>query len=241
MKGGIMKKIGLVGAILVAVILFVYFDLAQYLSLEYLKSSRESLSTLYQENTFIVIASYFIIYVVVTSLSLPGAAVMTLAGGALFGLFVGTFIVSFASTIGATIACVVSRYLLRDWVQNRFGDKLTAINEGVEKEGAFYLFTMRLIPAFPFFLINLAMGLSKLRLSTFFWVSQLGMLPGTVVFVNAGKELGKIDSLASILSPSLIASFALLGILPLALKKLIAFYKRKRAPEEQGNQGEKTA
>lgn len=237
MDSGKMKKIGIVGAIIILIAIFQFFNLSHYLSLEYLKSSRESLALLYAENTFLVIAAYFLIYVLVTSLSLPGAAVMTLAGGALFGLVTGTIIVSFASTIGATLACIVSRYLLRDWVQSRFGGKLAAINEGLEKEGAFYLFTMRLIPAFPFFLINLAMGLSKLPVRTFYWVSQLGMLPGTIVYVNAGKELGKIDSLGSILSPSLITSFVLLGLLPITLKKLIALYRRKRKTLEKPVQG----
>ena len=232
MDSGKIKKIGIVVVIIILIALFQIFDLSQYLSLEYLKSSRESLAQLYAENTFGVIAAYFCIYVLVTSLSLPGAAVMTLAGGAVFGLVAGTIIVSFASTIGATLACIVSRYLLQDWVQSRFGEKLTTINEGLEKEGAFYLFTMRLIPAFPFFLINLAMGLSKLPVRTFYWVSQLGMLPGTIVYVNAGKELGKIDSLGSILSPSLLISFALLGVLPITLKKLIALYRRKRGTTE---------
>jgi uncharacterized membrane protein YdjX (TVP38/TMEM64 family) len=232
MDSGKVKKIGIVGVIIILIALFQIFDLSQYLSLEYLKSSRESLALLYAENTFAVIAAYFCIYVLVTSLSLPGAAVMTLAGGAVFGLVTGTIVVSFASTIGATLACIVSRYLLQDWVQSRFGEKLATINEGLEKEGAFYLFTMRLIPAFPFFLINLAMGLSKLPVRTFYWVSQLGMLPGTIVYVNAGKELGKIDSLGSILSPSLLISFALLGLLPLTLKKLIALYRRKRGTSE---------
>ncbi|MBT8347099.1 MAG: TVP38/TMEM64 family protein [Desulfofustis sp.] len=232
MDSGKAKKIGIVGVIIILIALFQVFDLSQFLSLEYLKSSRETLARLYAENTFLVIAAYFFIYVLVTSLSLPGAAVMTLAGGAVFGLVTGTIIVSFASTIGATMACIVSRYLLQHWVQSRFGEKLTTINEGLEKEGAFYLFTMRLIPAFPFFLINLAMGLSKLPVRTFYWVSQLGMLPGTIVYVNAGKELGKIDSLGSILSPSLLISFALLGVLPITLKKLIALYRRKRGAAE---------
>lgn len=232
MDRGKIKKFGIVGVIIILIALFQFFDLSQYLSLEYLKSSRESLAQLYAENTFAVIAAYFGIYVLVTSLSLPGAAVMTLAGGAVFGLVAGTIIVSFASTIGATLACIVSRYLLQDWVQSRFGEKLATINEGLEKEGAFYLFTMRLIPAFPFFLINLAMGLSKLPVRTFYWVSQLGMLPGTIVYVNAGKELGKIDSLGSILSPSLLISFALLGLLPITLKKLITLYRRKRGASE---------
>ena len=153
---------------------------------------------------------------------------MTLAGGALFGLGAGTLIVSFASTIGATLACFVSRFLLRDWVQEKFGDKLSLVNEGIAREGTFYLFTLRLIPVFPFFIINLVMGLTKMPLRTFYWVSQLGMLAGTIVYVNAGKELGKIASLHSILSPGLIMSFVLLGILPLAAKKLLAVYRVKR-------------
>ena len=232
MDSGKIKKICIVVVIIVLIALFQYFDFAQYLSLEYLKSSRESLAQLYEENTVAVIAAYFCIYILVTSLSLPGAAVMTLAGGALFGLVTGTIIVSFASTIGATLACIVSRYLLQDWVQSRFGEKLAIINEGLEKEGAFYLFTMRLIPAFPFFLINLAMGLSKLPIRKFYWETQLGMLPGTIVFVNAGKEKGKIESLGSILSPSLLISFALLGLLPITLKKLMALYRRRQTPAE---------
>ena len=152
---------------------------------------------------------------------------MTLAGGALFGLVTGTVVVSFASTIGATIACIVSRYLLRDWVQNKFGERLTTINDGVEKEGAFYLFTLRLIPVFPFFVINLLMGLTRMRIFTFFWVSQVGMLAGTIVFVNAGKELAKIDSLKGILSPGLIISFIILGLFPISVKKIMELYRSR--------------
>jgi len=188
--------------------------------------SQEKFQALYQSHRVLVIASYMGIYIVVTALSLPGAAVMTLAGGGLFGLAVGTVAVSFASTIGATLACFVSRYLLREWVQNRFGDKLTTINAGIEKEGAFYLFSLRLVPIFPFFVINLLMGLTRMRLSTYFWVSQIGMLAGTVVFVNAGKELARIDSLSGILSPGVLISFAVLGLFPIAVKKFLALYKR---------------
>lgn len=206
---------------------FIVFDLGSYLSLSYIKASQERLAALYVEHGSIVIAGYMIIYILVTSLSLPGAAVMTLAGGALFGLFAGTVIVSFASTIGATLACIVSRFLLRDWVQGKFGDKLTTVNQGIEKEGAFYLFTMRLIPAIPFWVINLVMGLTKLPLITFYWVSQVGMLAGTIVYVNAGKELAKIDSLAGILSPGLIFSFVLLGLFPITIKKLLTLYRSK--------------
>jgi len=156
--------------------------------------------------------------------------VLTLAGGGFFGLLTGTLVVSFASTLGATLACFAARTLLRDWVQGKFGEKLNAFNEGIEREGWLYLFTLRLIPAFPFFVINLVMGLTTMRLSTFYWVSQLGMLPATIVFVNAGKELAKIDTLAGILSPTLIASFALLGIFPLAVKKIVQFAGKSRPP-----------
>jgi uncharacterized membrane protein YdjX (TVP38/TMEM64 family) len=153
---------------------------------------------------------------------------LTIAGGALFGFLTGTLIVSFASTIGATLACFVARFLLRDWVQAKFGDKIVKINEGIGKEGAFYLFTLRLIPVFPFWIINLVMGVTKMPLGTFYWVSQLGMLAGTMVYVNAGKELARIDSLKGILSPGLIVSFALLGIFPIVVKKLLTLYKKRR-------------
>jgi uncharacterized membrane protein YdjX (TVP38/TMEM64 family) len=170
----------------------------------------------------------FLVYVAVTALSLPGAAVLTLAGGGLFGFLVGLVVVSFASSIGATLACLVSRFLLREWVQNKFGDKLHSINKGIEEEGAFYLFSLRLVPIFPFFVINLVMGLTSMRLVTFYWVSQLGMLAGTMVYVNAGKELAKIESLSGILSPGLIISFVILGLFPLTVKKLLAWYKARR-------------
>ncbi len=165
------------------------------------------------------------IYIAVTALSLPGAAVLTLAGGGLFGRVVGTITVSFASTIGATLACAVSRYLLRDWVQARFGDKLAAINAGIEKEGAFYLFSLRLVPVFPFFVINLLMGLTRMRLVTFYWVSQVGMLAGTFVYVNAGRQLSRIEALSGILSPGVAVSLVALGLFPIAVKKLLALYR----------------
>ena len=174
---------------------------------------------------------YLLVYVLVTALFLPGAAVMTLAGGALFGFWPALLVVSFASTIGATLALLVSRFLLRDWVQGRFGDRLKAINAGIEAEGAFYLFSLRLVPIFPFFLINLAMGLTPLRSATFYWISQLGMLPGTAVYVNAGTQLGQIESAAGILSPQILLSFALLGLFPLAAKKILALLK---ARQDQG-------
>lgn len=222
-----MQKVIIGCSIVAGVVAFRYFDLGQYLSLEYIKASQDKFQALYLEHRLLVVTSYMGIYIAVTALSLPGAAVLTLAGGGLFGLVVGTVAVSFASTIGATLACSVSRFLLRDWVQNRFGDKLTTINNGIEKEGAFYLFSLRLVPIFPFFVINLAMGLTRMRLFTFFWVSQIGMLAGTIVYVNAGKELAKIESLAGIISPGVLLSFAVLGLFPITVKKLLALYNRK--------------
>ena len=214
-------------AIIIVIILFKVLGLGQYLTLDYLKASQEKFSQLYANNRFVVIAVYMSIYIFVTALSLPGAAVMTLAGGALFGFWVGVLVVSFASTIGATLACFVARFLLRDWVQNRFGEKLSVINKGIESEGAFYLFSLRLVPIFPFFVINLAMGLTTMQLLTFYWVSQIGMLPGTMVYVNAGKELGRIESLSGILSPGLIISFVILGLFPITAKKLLYLYKKR--------------
>ncbi len=227
MSAKTIQKIAIVAAIVILAVLFKVFDLGQYLSLSYLKASRDSFAQLYAQHRLLIIAGYMVIYITATALSLPGATVLTLAGGALFGLLAGTVIISFASTIGATLACLVARFVLRDWVQNRFGERLAAINRGIEEEGPFYLFTLRLIPVFPFFVINLAMGLTRMPLRTFYWVSQLGMLPGTVVYVNAGKELGRIESLSGILSPSLLVSFALLGLFPLTVKKLLGWYRRR--------------
>ena len=218
-------KAAVVGLIVIGISAFRYFELGQYLSLDFLKSSQEKFHQVYQSHRFAVIAAYMGIYIGVTTLSLPGAAVLTLAGGALFGVVLGTIIVSFASTIGATLACAVSRFLMRDWVQEKFGEKLAVINTGIEKDGAFYLFSLRLVPVFPFFMINLLMGLTKMRLFTFFWVSQIGMLAGTVVYVNAGRQLADIDSLSGILSPGVLISFAALGLFPITVKKLLTFYK----------------
>ncbi len=236
MNRKMISRLLIVVAGVVAVLLFIYFDLEQYLTLTYLKESQEKLRALYENNSFLVIGIYMLIYITVAALSLPGATVMTLAGGALFGFWVGLLTVSFASTIGATVACAVSRFLLQDWVQSKFGDKLKTINEGIKKEGSFYLFTLRLIPIFPFFVINLAMGLTKMRLVTFFWVSQVGMLAGTAVYVNAGKEISKIDSLSGILSPGLIISFVILGLFPITIKKIMELYRRKFMKNELGGQ-----
>jgi len=222
-----LQRLLIVAAVIALVVLFKVLGLGQYLTLDYLKASQDKFALLYADHRLAVIAAYMAIYITVTALSLPGAAVMTLAGGAMFGFWVGVIVVSFASTIGATLACFVARFLLRDWVQNKFGEKLSAINKGIENEGAFYLFSLRLVPIFPFFVINLAMGLTSLKLLTFYWVSQIGMFPGTIVFVNAGKELGKIESLSGILSPGLIISFIILGLFPITVKKLLSYYKKK--------------
>jgi uncharacterized membrane protein YdjX (TVP38/TMEM64 family) len=225
----IAKRIVVLAVVVGVLVVFKILGLGQYFTLSYVKASQEKFAALYADHRLMVISAYIVIYILVTSLSLPGAAIMTLAGGALFGLLIGTIVVSFASTIGATLACLISRFVMRDWVQLKFSDKLKTVNEGVEREGAFYLFTLRLIPVFPFWLINLVMGLTKMHIRTFYWVSQAGMLAGTIVYVNAGKELAKINSISGILSPGLILSFVLLGLFPIATKKLLSLYKSKKA------------
>ena len=207
---------------------FFAFDLGRFFSLEYFKSQQQTISGWYRAHPGQTMAGFFLIYVAVTGLSLPGATVTTLVAGALFGLVMGTLIVSFASTIGASLAFLSARFLLRDWVQQRFGDRLRAINDGIEKDGAFYLFTLRLVPAFPFFVINLLMGLTRLPTRTFFGVSQVGMLAGTLVYVNAGTELAKIDSLRGILSAGLLISFTVLGLFPLIARRMLDGIKARK-------------
>jgi len=221
------KKLAVIGVIVVIVVLFFVLDLQQYMNLAYIKESRENFQALLAQHPVLVTGAFFIVYIVVTALSLPGAAVMTLAGGALFGFWTGLVIVSFASSIGATLACAVARYLFRDWTKQKMGAWYDKINAGIKKEGAFYLFTLRLIPAVPFFAINLGMALTEMRLWTFYWVSQVGMLAGTAVFINAGNQLGQISKMGDILSPSLIISFVILGIFPLAVKKTVNFVRAK--------------
>ena len=223
-----MKKIVIVLFIVAAVVSFFAFDLDTVLTLDNMKANQAQLIELRDNAPLMASFVFFSLYVLVTALSLPGAVIMTLAGGGLFGLAWGFVLISFASTIGATLAFLVSRYLLRETVQNRFGDKLTAINNGVEREGAFYLFTLRLVPVFPFFLINILMGLTPIKTWSFYWVSQLGMLAGTLVYINAGTQLARIDSLAGILSPGLLFSFALLGVFPLVAKKITEGLKKRK-------------
>ena len=207
---------------------FFAFDLGQYLSLSALQAQRGELLAWRDAQPLLASLIYFAAYVVATALSLPGAAILTLAGGAVFGLWWGLLLVSFASTLGATGAFLVARYLARDGIQARYGARLKAINAGIEKEGAFYLFTLRLVPIFPFFLINLLLGLTKMRATTFFWVSQLGMLPGTFVYVNAGTQIAQLKSLGGILSPGLIGAFVLLGVFPLIAKKIVDLFKARK-------------
>lgn len=222
------SKLLVVIAVVAVVVAFFAFDLGRFLSLDYIKSQQAAISAAYQANPWQTAAIYFAIYVAVTALSLPGAAIMTLVGGALFGLTVGVVLVSFASTIGATLAFLVARFVLRDSFQARFGDKLQSFNDGVAKEGAFYLFTLRLVPAFPFFVINVVMGLTTMKAWTFFWVSQVGMLAGTIVYVNAGTQLAQLTSLKGILSPGIIGAFVLLGLFPIIAKKIIDGIKARK-------------
>ena len=207
---------------------FVALDLGRYLSFEQLKASQASFNQLYAQQPLVVAAVYFGVYVLATALSFPGAVIITLAGGAVFGLGWGLLIVSFASTLGATLAFWASRFVLRDWVESRFGQRLADINAGVDKEGAFYLFTLRLIPVVPFFLINLLMGLTRMKSWTYYWVSQLGMLAGTAVYVNAGTQLAQLDSVQGILSPALLGSFVLLGIFPLLARRVVAAMQKRQ-------------
>ncbi|KPZ66642.1 Mercuric reductase [Pseudoalteromonas sp. P1-16-1b] len=223
-----LKKLSLLLLAAIGVGLFFFYDLNQLLTLDGLKGSMAQFDQYKAQSPFLVIGGFFLLYILVTALSLPGAAILTLAAGALFGLAQGLLVASFASSIGATLAFLVSRYLLRDTIKKRFPERLAAIDTGVEKEGAFYLFTLRLVPVFPFFLINLLVGLTAIKSWTFYWVSQIGMLAGTFVFVNAGTQLAQIDSLSGILSLDLILSFALLGVFPLIAKSLINAIKKRR-------------
>ena len=207
---------------------FFLYDLQQYLTLQFLQESRELIRQEYESHPFQMLSAFFFIYLLTTALSLPGAAVLTLAGGVIFGLMIGTLVVSFASSIGGTLAMLAARFLLHDWVQRRFAGQLKAINEGIIKEGGFYLFTLRLVPVVPFFVINLVMGLMPIRWWTFYWVSQIGMLSGTMVYVNVGSELGQIESAGDIFSPMLIGSFVLIGIFPLLMKRILGWLQKRQ-------------
>ena len=222
------KRWGVLAVLLLAVVAFFALGLGRYLSLEFIKAQQGQLETWRAANPLRAALTFFVVYIAVTALSLPGATLLTLAAGAIFGLGWGSLIASFAASIGATLAFLISRIVLRDWVQSRFGERLAAINEGMRKDGAFYLFTLRVVPLFPFFLINLAMGLTHIKLLTYYGVSQLGMLFGTVVYVNAGTQLARIDKLSDVASPGLLASLALLGVFPLLAKQGLALFKARQ-------------
>lgn len=230
-----MNKKLLVGVLLVGLIIFLGINFGQYLTLDNAKAQQAALGEFISDHFAVAALSYFVAYVAITAFSIPGAAVVTLLGAALFGFWTSLVLVSFASTIGATLAFLSSRYLLRDWVQSKFSDKMTTINQGVERDGAFYLFSLRLIPVFPFFLINLLMGLTPISVLRFYLVSQLGMLPGTAVYLNAGTQLAQIDSLSGVVSPAVLASFVLLGLFPIVVKWIMV--KLRLSPNVNGNAG----
>jgi pyruvate/2-oxoglutarate dehydrogenase complex dihydrolipoamide dehydrogenase (E3) component/uncharacterized membrane protein YdjX (TVP38/TMEM64 family) len=235
-----LRQIVLLLLLALAIGVFVALDLGRFLSFEQLKASQASFAQLHAEQPFTVAVVYFLIYVLATALSIPGAVIITLAGGAIFGLWQGLLIVSFASTVGATLAFLASRFLLRDWVEARFGQRLADINTGVYREGGFYLFTLRLIPVVPFFLINLLMGLTRMKVWTYYWVSQIGMLAGTAVYVNAGTQLAQLDSVRGILSPALLGSFVLLGIFPLIARRIVAAVQKRKVYARWADQRPKT-
>ena len=205
------------------VVSFLYFglDLYKYITLEYIKLSKNIFISFYEKNPNLFLFIYFIVYIILTSFSLPGATILTLAGGAFFGIWMGTLVVSFASSFGATFAMLMSRYLIKDWVQNRFKSEMHSINIHISKEGIYYLFSLRLLPLIPYFIVNLLMGLTSVRIITFYLVSQLGMLPATLIYVNAGAQLNNINSVSDIYSPMFLFSFLILGVFPLIVKKII--------------------
>jgi pyruvate/2-oxoglutarate dehydrogenase complex dihydrolipoamide dehydrogenase (E3) component/uncharacterized membrane protein YdjX (TVP38/TMEM64 family) len=223
------RKLAVLVIVLVLIASFFLFDLGSYLSFEHLKASRDEIVAWREARPLLAALIALLVYVVVTALSLPGAAIMTLAIAAVFGFFWGLLLVSFASSIGATLAFLISRFIFRDAVQQRYGRRLKTLNDGIEKDGAFYLFSLRLVPIFPFFLINLLMGLTPIRTWTYYWVSQVGMLLGTMVYVNAGTQLGELESASGILSPALLGSFVLLGLFPLLAKRLLSLMKVRKA------------
>jgi len=216
-----MEKRVIIGLILIATIAFLITQFGQYFTLSNAKQQHHLFAEYIEKNFALAALMYFFAYIAITAFSIPGAAVVTLLGAAIFGFIVSLFLVSFASTIGATLAFLSSRFLLREWVQAKFGTKLETLNRGIEEDGPFYLFSLRLIPIFPFFLINLLMGLTPISTVRFYIVSQLGMLPGTMVYLNTGTQLATIDSVTGIVSPEVLASFVLLGLFPVITKRIM--------------------
>lgn len=219
-------RLALLALAMLGVAAFYWLDGASWLNLEALKSSRERLHALYAARPAAVLCAYFVLYVAVAALNLPGAIILTLAGSAIFGFWTGLVAVSFASSLGATLACALSRYVLRGWVRARFGAALSRIDAGLSRDGPWYLLSLRLVPVFPFFLINLVMGVTSMPLFTFYWVSQVGMLAGTAVFVNAGKEIGRLESAGDIMSPGLWAALVLLAAFPLMARWALGRLRR---------------
>ena len=218
-------KIGLLLVLIAVIAAFIALDVKQYATLDYIKSQQASMLDYYQQHTFLVLVFFALAYVLVTAFSLPVATPMTLFGGALFGFSTGFVVISFASTVGATLAFLMARFLLKDSLQKKYGQHLTKVNDGFAREGAFYLFALRLVPAVPFFVVNILMGLLPIKVRTFYWVSQLGMLPATAVYVDAGTEISKISSLADIASPSSGIALTLLGLFPIVAKKTLSLLR----------------
>ncbi|MFU8817421.1 MAG: TVP38/TMEM64 family protein [Pseudomonadales bacterium] len=226
-------RLALLGLVLALVGGYFLFDLGRYLDLGYLKQAHGSMVQLVNAHPLVSTLVFFVGYVAVTALSLPGAAVMTLAAGAIFGLAWGLVVVSFASSVGATLAMLISRRLLGDIVQRKFAPQLASVNRGLQQDGGFYLFSVRMVPLFPFFVINVVMGLTPIATWTFYWVSQVGMLPGTLVYVFAGTQLATIEQMSDILSPGLIVALSLLGLFPLLARKAVGWLRRARESAKQ--------
>lgn len=220
-------KLCVAAVIVVCIVLFFVLPVNEYFSLEYLQQQRRAIIDLYLARPVLVIATYVAIYVLLTGLSIPSATLLTLIGGAVFGLTTGTIVILSASTVGAVFAFILARYVLRDYVQSKFSKYLEQVNRGIAKEGAFYLFGLRVAPIVPYFVVNFVMALTPIRLWTYYWVTQLGMLPATILYVNFGKELGQLQSLSGILSWSLILSLIALGLFPLIAKKLVDVVKAR--------------
>ena len=221
-------KIGLLILIMLAIIAFFFYDIQQYATLDYIKAKQQNIFEYYKQNVFFVLVLFIFLYILVTALSLPVATFLTLLGGALFGFSTGLIIVSFASTIGATLAFLMARFLAQNYVQKNYKKQLSKINKKFKSEGAFYLFALRLVPVFPFFIINVVMGLMTIKTWTFYWVSQLGMLPGTIVYVYAGTQLAQIETFSDITTPSMLIAFALLGLFPLIAKNFVQFMRKDK-------------
>lgn len=228
------NKIILLSVIIIAVALFFVFDLGQYLSLESLKSNRDQLHTFYEANAVVMIAAFIGVYIVTVALSLPGATILTLCAGAIFGSVTGTLVVNVGATIGATLAFLVARFLLRDWVEKKFGEKLKPFNDGFSKNAINYMLFLRLVPLFPFFLINLASGLTQIRLPVYIFGTMFGTLPGTFVFANAGSNLASINQLSDIASVEVLGAFALLGLFAL-IPTFYKFIKSKKNPPPESD------